>query len=63
MKQNQPDDLYLVEVSGPEDFVRDLLWYEGRVVLPDMKIAHHQVGDLALTLLQIAGEAETVTKF
>lgn len=52
----------LVEVSGPEDFVRDFLGHKGRVVLPDMRVVHHKIGDLALTLLQITNEAAKKAK-
>ena len=45
---------YLVEISVPENFVRNLIGDETGVVLPDVDAVHHQVGNLALSFLQIA---------
>ena len=48
---------YLVEISVPENFVRNLIGDETGVVLPDVDAVHHQVGNLALSFLQITRPA------
>ena len=53
-----PQHAYLIEISGPKYFVRDLFWDKSGIVLSDVGIVHHQVRDLALSLLQITGPAE-----